>query len=760
MKFTVFFLLVFSYFTVSCSGGGKSSRVPKEPENPLEAVYVDGATGGNALSVLSGIQDRSYILWGSKEHYKITSLKKGNFDPSFGIKGSVNVLKELNLPTGTQVISASIFSIVDESAFYQIIHSKKNETNDRLDFIKIDDRGAIKSITSHQLPSRKSAHSHTITQTASGKYYFSYIENTSQGPQQTWLSFNADASLNPNYGASGSLSLTLPDEPAIKSFVKDNGDVLILSQSNISSSIHCKLYDSNENLIFQDHFSNQQILGSSQTHYRDNKIYLASLQYDSASFFVLKDDCTRDSPAWAAPLKLPIDSFPHSNRSGLQMKDTNAFWYYYHLAENKLYKYTFNYIDKVASLEFLSPPPLPVSFESAAINFLNFASRTNTAEMTGFSVQSTVQNTFYSVSIVYNFSDSSFSLKTSFGEDGVSYLSKNNTLNMTPYIEELRITDAGIFGFAQIQKGGSAFDVAIAKFKEDGSLDKSYAQNGILQIPNFTLERIYKTSKNRLHLLGTRSTMKAVLRLDTSGHIEESFGQNGIQTLDLPPYSHLKGLVETNAHILIGYGNITGQYLTWLDSKTGVRSPTDHRFDENFIDIFYVDENTLGLTRISSANLGFLTEHFNLSLKTFTPVQAEAFTGAYSNSYNDGVNSLTYSQLIDDQFIYRIIYPAISSQGTELRLFNFSYAKRLKAASIHIKNVKAVLHLNHFLVSYWDGEHNAYLVKLNKNDLEEPQEPSNLGVRTVYGIFSHPNKGAYILSRKNLEPELYLMRGD
>ena len=106
---------------------------------------------------------------------------------------------------------------------------------------------------------------------------------------------------------------------------------------------------------------------------------------------------------------------------------------------------------------------------------------------------------------------------------------------------------------------------------------------------------------------------------------------------------------------------------------------------------------------------------------------------------------------------FLLVFP-YSPQGTELRLFHFSYAKTLKTSSYYIQNVKTALNDSHFLMAYTDSERNAYLLKLNKNDLEEPQDPSSLGVRTVYGVFSHPNKGAYILSRKSLGPDSYLMR--
>lgn len=114
-----------------------------------------------------------------------------------------------------------------------------------------------------------------------------------------------------------------------------------------------------------------------------------------------------------------------------------------------------------------------------------------------------------------------------------------------------------IAGNARSATGTS--EAAVARLNSNGSLDSSFASNGILQFPGGGLNAMTIDSSGRIYLAGVGATL---MRLNPDGSVDTSFGANGLELYCLGTSCAANGISidpNTGDPVLAGIDHIGGR---------------------------------------------------------------------------------------------------------------------------------------------------------------------------------------------------------
>lgn len=171
-------------------------------------------------------------------------------------------------------------------------------------------------------------------------------------------------------------------------------------------------------------------------------------------------------------------------------------------------------------------------------------------------------------------------LDPTFGTDGVVTTAVHSNYNMaetTVVQADGKILVAGTAGTP------STYQMAVARYNEDGSLDTSFGNDGTLRIPVGPLKSFVMDMAQQPDgkiLLGGRTWDNvsgdfALLRLNEDGSFDDTFGTNGIALIQTPETeaSEAMTLLDDGKILMVGYRD---------DNLTAAKFNTDGSLDTSF----------------------------------------------------------------------------------------------------------------------------------------------------------------------------------
>lgn len=113
--------------------------------------------------------------------------------------------------------------------------------------------------------------------------------------------------------------------------------------------------------------------------------------------------------------------------------------------------------------------------------------------------------------------------------------------------------------------GGSPSAFAVVRYRPDGSLDPTFGDAGIALVPVGTTDvarDLVRSADGSFVLGGQADGLFTLVRLDASGHVDPSFGTNGVAQIVQPPFdaccSELHALALDPAGRIVAAGSTTG----------------------------------------------------------------------------------------------------------------------------------------------------------------------------------------------------------
>lgn len=172
------------------------------------------------------------------------------------------------------------------------------------------------------------------------------------------------------------------------------------------------------------------------------------------------------------------------------------------------------------------------------------------------------------------------SIDLTFGTDGVVTTAVHANYNMT---ETTVVQSDGKILVAGSAGTPSTYQMAVARYNEDGSLDTSFANDGTLRIPVGPLKSFVMGMAQQPDgkiLLGGRTWDNvsgdfALVRLNEDGSFDNTFGTNGIALIQTPETEAAEAmtLLDDGKIIMVGYRD---------DNLTAAKFNTDGSLDTSF----------------------------------------------------------------------------------------------------------------------------------------------------------------------------------
>ncbi len=187
-------------------------------------------------------------------------------------------------------------------------------------------------------------------------------------------------------------------------------------------------------------------------------------------------------------------------------------------------------------------------------------------------------------------------IDTSFSNNGIASLDLNNSNDLPG---DVIIQPDGKI----IVAGTSIIDIAnisftVARFKEDGSLDTTFANNGVAQTP-FSGDHTYVSaaalqSDGKIVVAGTSGpegdSQITVVRYTTDGDLDSTFGSNGVVTTAVFPTTHNWGgdlAIQPDGKILVA-GTVSNTGYDFVLLRYNLNGSADNSFGSNGIKVFDV----------------------------------------------------------------------------------------------------------------------------------------------------------------------------
>ena len=260
-------------------------------------------------------------------------------------------------------------------------------------------------------------------------------------------------------------------------------------------------------------------------------------------------------------------------------------------------------------------------------------------------------------------------LDNTFGTDGKTLLNHNFNLSSgEKEIFDIIITAEGQFyavGKAEQSHNSAYFDQMIAKFNSDGSLDTSFAVNGVRHF-SLNFDSLFKEIKfqddGKMVIVGNRGVAMTIVRLTENGILDPSFNEDGRHTPAFPSLGGVAGFAESvsiqpDGKILMS-GTVNGDGSE--PTSVVVRYLPNGEFDPTFSDdgifnIYIVDAyqgggwsdfqpNGMLVVGGDFYNGPVLTTDLYLYRITAATLSTDGFSGADFVSYPNPVTNMLYVQ--------------------------------------------------------------------------------------------------------------------
>ncbi len=286
-------------------------------------------------------------------------------------------------------------------------------------------------------------------------------------------------------------------------------------------------------------------------------------------------------------------------------------------------------------------------------------------------------------------------LDSSFGTNGMIWSGWNNWGFTYPYASNIAAMPDGriiIGGNAHVDALGGTTAVIAVRFRTNGSLDSSFNYTGVAytqdNLPGLLYCRAMCLQPDGKVVLGIYADSIAVVRFDTSGQLDNSFGTNGLakldpagKVLDMQLQPDGKILLATNPDaITIAYDSCYAIYRVTQDGKKdtsfGIKGKVQTRISNELTMLGAVAVQTDGKLLAGGSYVPAGTKYQRIMLARYTPDATVAV------STIDLENDITVYPNPANDFIY--IDPPLRQSIQQLSLYSFDGKLLLTQTFPHI----------------------------------------------------------------------------